>query len=641
MDPLVRALLFFTTWVVIVQSQDVPRIKSKIGLIEGTFKVSEPSTRQFSSFEGIPYAVPPIETLRFKPPVKSAVFYKPHEALKATQLKAVCPQIDPYGKEFKGTEDCLYLNVFTPEIKFHGGTSYPVMVWIHGGAFQFGSSSSEEYGPERLLEEDIVLVTINYRLGPFGFLTTGDDIAPPNAGILDQRMALRWVQENIAAFAGDPQRVTLFGESAGGISVTAHMASPGSRGLFHQAIAMSGVWGEMPFLHKSKKPTEYTAMLASGLGCDEGKSSLETIKCLQQKHPKEILEQASKFRSFDLLPEPFTPSVDNYMQNPILPQPLHQVWEQDSFSTVPLMIGGNKDDGVLMLLEFLKDEKLYSRVNENFSTELPAIVLGVDPDAAAEDEGETATAEVLRNSYLPGDGNFSASAVKEMVRLFTDVHFLAPIDKTVRDISAKAGKTFYYNYQHKGSFTLPMAMGIFEDYGVSHVDELFLMFKFAQVSNSWLGDLALQTDDDIRMARKLVQLWTNFAKNGRPTEDDTWKSVQELKKHEYAIIDAGEIRMDYPKEFGAKMELIHSMFNLARVHRVFDMEEHPALKKMREDRARLLEEEMEENKARQMDDIKSKQESWTIKTEEKTDGEDIDPWADEDDQPITDGHDEL
>ena len=96
--------------------------------------------------------------------------------------------------------------------------------------------------------------------------------------------------------------------------------------------------------------------------------------------------------------------------------------------------------------------------------------------------------------------------------------------------------------------------------------------------------------------------------------DDTWKSVQELKKHEYAIIDAEEIRMDYPKEFGAKMELIHSMFNLARVHRVFDMEEHPALKKMREDRARLLEEEMEENKARQMDDIKSKQESWTIKT---------------------------
>ena len=150
------------------------------------------------------------------------------------------------------------------------------------------------------------------------------------------------------------------------------------------------------------------------------------------------------------------------MDNPVLPQPLHEVWEKEAMPTVPLMIGGNKDDGVLLLLEFLKDETLYARVNENFSTELPAIVLGVDPAAAAEDEGETATAEVLRNSYLPGDGNFSASAFKEMIRLFTDVHFLAPIDKAVRDLSTKEGNVFYYNYQHKGSFTFPMAMGFLE-----------------------------------------------------------------------------------------------------------------------------------------------------------------------------------
>ena len=110
--------------------------------------------------------------------------------------------------------------------------------------------------------------------------------------------------------------------------------------------------------------------------------------------------------------------------------------------------------------------------------------------------------------------------------------------------------------------------------------------------------------------------------------------MQELNKHEYAILDAGEIRMDYPKEFSSKMELIHSMFNLARVHRVFDMNEHPALKKMREDKAKYLEEEMEEERARQMRDIKSKQESWTVNTREDTDdGEETDPWAG--------GHDEL
>eukprot|EP00092_Neocalanus_flemingeri_P012684 GFUD01013668.1.p1 GENE.GFUD01013668.1~~GFUD01013668.1.p1 ORF type:complete len:641 (+),score=136.04 GFUD01013668.1:337-2259(+) len=640
MDTHTSTFLLLTTFIFLVSSQDVPRVKSRLGFIEGTFKVSEPSTRKFSAFEGIPFAVPPIETLRFKPPLKSDVFYKPHEALKATQFKAECPQFDMYAKEYKGSEDCLYLNVFTPETKFHGSVSYPVMVWIHGGAFQMGSSSSESYGPERILEEDIVLVTINYRLGPLGFLTTGDDIAPPNVGILDQRMALRWVKENIEAFAGDPERVTLFGESAGGISTMAHLASPGSRGLFHQAIAMSGVWGEVPFLHKSKKPTEYTDMLATQLGCDVDKSSLDIIQCLQQKSPKEILEQASSFRTFNFLPEPFTPSVDDYMPNPILPMPLHQVWDDPSFSPVPLMIGGNKDDGILMLLEFLKDEKLYSRVNENFSTELPAILLGVDPDAAAADEGETATSEVLRNSYLPGDGNFSVDATEQMVRLFTDVHFLAPIDKTVRDLTTKTDSIFYYNYQHKGSFSLPMAMGIWENYGVSHVDELFLLFKFAQVSSSWLGDLALQTEDDIQVSQKLVQLWTHFAKHGRPTEDDSWKSVQESKKMEYAIIDSGEIRMDYPKDFASKMELIESMFNLARIHRVFDMEEHPALKKMREDRARLFEEEMEADKAKQMDEIKAKQEGWKLKTEEVYE-DDIDPWADDEDLTPADTHDEL
>jgi len=636
--------LIIATVFVLVKTQDVPRVKTKLGLVEGTFKVSEPSTRTFSAFEGIPFAVPPIERLRFMPPLKASVFYMPHESLKATKFKAECPQYDIYAKEFKGTEDCLYLNVFTPETIFHGGVSYPVMVWIHGGGFQMGSSSSELYGPERLLEEDIVLVTINYRLGPFGFLTTGDDIAPPNVGILDQRMALRWVQENIQAFAGDPEKVTIFGESAGGISVMAHMASPGSRGLFHQAISMSGVWGEMPLVHKSKKPTDYTKKLATGLGCDVDKSSLHIIKCLQQKNVKEILEQAKSFRTFDFLPEPFSPVVDDYMRNPILPMPLHQVWNDPTFSPVPLMIGGNKDEGVLMLLEFLKDEKLYARVNENFSTELPALLLGVDPDAAVEDEGETATAEVLRNSYLPGDGNFSASSTEQMVRLFTDVHFLAPIDKTVRDLSTKVDNMFYYNYQHKGSFSLPMALGIFENYGVSHVDELFLIFKFAQVSSSWLGDLALQTDEDIEVSKKLVQLWTNFAKNGRPIEDGSWKSVQQSKKIEYAIIDSGEIRMEYPKEFSVKVELIQSMFNLARIHRVFDMEEHPALKKMRDEKARLFDEEMEANKAEQMDAKIEKQEGWNLKTEEFsiTDDE-FDPWEDDEDEVLFpgDAHDEL
>ena len=420
--------LLFLAQILCDADKEAPKAKTKLGVIEGTFKLSEPSSRRFSSFEGIPYAESPIDTLRFKPPQKLDIFYKPHEPLKAVKFKNECPQIERTSGEYTGSEDCLYLNVFSPETEFLTGAKHPVMVWIHGGAFQLGSADSKMYGPERLLEEDIVLVTINYRLGPLGFMTTGDAAAPPNVGLLDQRLALEWVRDNIAAFAGDPDQVTLFGESAGGMSVMAHLASPGSQGLFHRAIAMSGIWGEAPFLHMSKPAAEYGKMLAEKLGCSDPDTNT-MVTCLQSKHPKDILEEGTKFAKFDYVPEPFIPVVDSYMQEPVLPKPLHEVWINSDKIDIPLMIGGNKDEGVLFQLQFLKDGTLYQQLNDNFATELPALLLGVDPDDAARDEGETATAEVLRNSYIPGDGNLSADVIPQMIRLFTDVHFLSPIDQ--------------------------------------------------------------------------------------------------------------------------------------------------------------------------------------------------------------------
>ena len=411
-----------------VDGGDGPRVKTQFGIIQGSYKISEPGSRTFSSFEGIPYAVAPVGSLRFQPPQKIEVFYKPDQPLKATKCGSECPQLDRTSGEYLGSEDCLFLNVFSPETKFLDGVKHPVMVWIHGGAFQFGSSDSSMFGPERILEEDVVLVTMNYRLGPLGFLTTGDEVAPPNLGLLDQRLVLEWVRDNVAAFSGDPDRVTLFGESSGGISVLAHLASPGSQGLFHKAISMSGVWGESSFLHMSKPPYEYTKILAKNLGCKDHQASQDILKCLQEKSPNKILEEASKFAVFDFMPEPFKPVVDSWMKEPMLPHPLHEVWDKMESSKIPIMIGGNKDEGVLFLIQFLKDEKLYTKVNEEFATQLPALLLGVDPEDAAKDEGETATAEVLRDSYLPGDGSFSPDAMDQMVKLFTDVHFLSPID---------------------------------------------------------------------------------------------------------------------------------------------------------------------------------------------------------------------
>ena len=497
---------------------------------------SDPGKKQFAAYQGIPYAVPPIMRLRFQPPMKDNNFYMPHEPLLATKPPSDCPQLEPMSGEFKGSEDCLYLSVFTPQLEAMAGSErVPVMVWIHGGNFQWGSGSSEHYGPQRLLDKEVIVVSINYRLGPLGFLTTGDQEAPPNLGILDQQMALRWVRSNIASFGGDPHRITIFG---GGASVMAHMASPYSTDLFQQAIAMSGVWGETPSLHLSKPASTYATSLATSIQC-ETLDSITMVDCLRNKSAKNILTKAAALRTFSFLPEPFKPSVDGYMEHPVLPQPLYQVWSEQKPTMVfrvPLMIGANQHEGIPMLLEFLQDESKLAKLNKNFDVEGPALLLGVDPveDPWQRDEGETATAAILRSNYLGDDTNFTVDNQKDMVALLSDVHVLGPVDRAVRQLAGR-GPLFYYSYRHQGSFSLPMALGIWEvswhclkqitpqlpqNLGVSHMDELFLLFHFAQVSDSWLGDLAIKTDDDILVSAKLVTLWTNFAKTGEPTEGE-------------------------------------------------------------------------------------------------------------------------
>ena len=441
-----------------------PRVKTALGWIEGTYKKIDSEAKKFASYEGIPYAVPPFDGLRFMPPVKPDNFYRPLEPLMATKPGAACPQL--VKGEYTGSEDCLFLNVFTPQLESIGHVNYPVMVWIHGGAFQFGSASSEHYGPERLLEQEVIVVSINYRLGPLGFLTTGDHAAPPNVGILDQQLALRWVKDHIAAFGGNPNKVTIFGESAGGISVMAHMASPYSRGLFQQAIAMSGVWGEIPFLHKSKKPSAYALELANKVGCDVSPDlSSDIAKCLRSKSPELLIREAAGMRLFSFVPEPFTPTWDGYMEAPLLPQPLHEVWDDLSPSSmVPLMIGGNKDEGILLLLEFLADRSKLTKLNDEFATEGPALLLGVDPvaDPWLRDEGETATAEILRSNYLGEGTEFTKENQKEMVDLLSDVHILGPVDHTVRKLVKTKTPLYYYSYQHRGSLSLPLLYGIEE-----------------------------------------------------------------------------------------------------------------------------------------------------------------------------------
>jgi len=198
------------------------------------------SSPTMNTFLGIPYAAPPVGPLRWKAPQPSAPWLK----LRATRFANHCPQLaGSYGLA-STTEDCLYLNVYAPNNA--GPAKQPVMIWIHGGSNKVGLS--DDYDPTDLVAQKVVVVTINYRLGVLGFLShpaltaESPDHVSGNYGILDQQAAMAWVQRNIANFGGDPGNVTVFGESAGGLDIHTHLASPLAAGLFHRAIVESGAY---------------------------------------------------------------------------------------------------------------------------------------------------------------------------------------------------------------------------------------------------------------------------------------------------------------------------------------------------------------------------------------------------------------
>jgi len=219
-----------------------PHVTIDSGALEGTVD----STTGTLVFKGIPYAAPPVGSLRWRPTQPPAHW---RGVRAAQQLGHNCMQsqpysdIDPYSAGV--SEDCLYLNVWTTSLG-SSAAARPVMVWIHGGGFFAGFGGEERHNGARLAQKGAVVVTLNYRLGPFGFLThpalTAESPrnASGNYGLLDQIAALKWVQRNIARFGGDPARVTIFGESAGGMSVGSLIASPLAKGLFQRAILESG-----------------------------------------------------------------------------------------------------------------------------------------------------------------------------------------------------------------------------------------------------------------------------------------------------------------------------------------------------------------------------------------------------------------
>ncbi|XP_058812191.1 juvenile hormone esterase [Topomyia yanbarensis] len=488
-------------------------VLTRAGAVQGRIqKVKGGVKGEFYSFKGMRYGQPPVGKLRFRAPLPEIPWKGVRGALREG---SVCPHRSMILDNFKGNEDCLFINVYTPDLPINDyNPSFPVMVWIHGGAFSFGSGNSFLYGADYLVPEGVVLVTFNYRLGPLGFLSVGKD-APGNAGLKDQILALKWVQENIAAFGGDPKMVTIFGQSAGSVSVHMLMMSPLAKGLFHRAIAQSGTalnpWAI------ARSPKERAFRLGEQLGCFTNNTD-ELLSYLRKASPQKIVNAAPKTitpedikRSVGL---PFVPSIENWIgedasnEAPVITQEPIQIMKSGVYNHVPLITGFNSHEAMLFLRRVRKDPNLIKNIDEDFQRLIP-VDLMVDRDS---EEG-TSVAQDMRNFYLNG-AHISNASIQNMMNLMTDAMFLHGITNFARLHATHDGQdtTWLYRFGYDGALGIYKRILGIDWPGACHGDELGYLFHF--------GVLNIRLDNssaELQTLSKMTRMWTNFAKYGNPT----------------------------------------------------------------------------------------------------------------------------
>lgn len=327
-----------------------------------------------------------------------------NEIYDATKEKSRIMGLDPRTKKAVGSEDGLYLNIFTKNIS-PVKSGYPVMVYIHGGAYYGGNSLLETYSPDYLLMSDVVVVTFNYRVGPLGFLYLNDPNlnVPGNAGLKDQLMVLKFVRDNIKFFGGDPNNVTLFGHSAGGCSVSHHCISESSKGLFHRAIIMSGCvmnqWALTPYRDWSLRLAKAIGYSSDNIGSDEDEKSL--LEFLQNVDPVKMIEvQRSLIRpdEFGKIAFPFAPHIEPYTSsNTFISQRPIDIIRSAWSNEIDILIGGTCDEG-LMYLETLKEMPHLVKVFQLKDT-VPTDIANLSSD----DPIRLEFAEKLRDIYFSID----------------------------------------------------------------------------------------------------------------------------------------------------------------------------------------------------------------------------------------------
>ncbi|XP_020284672.1 esterase E4-like isoform X2 [Pseudomyrmex gracilis] len=543
-------VLFFVVTDGLLSSSE-PLVDTKWGPIRGKWSKSN-GGRAIANFLGIPYAIPPVGELRFRNPQRWDRAWT--TVRNATIDGSSCIQKNRLTDEFSGSEDCLYLNVYVPHISTNqqGTANLSVLVFVHGGAFFGGSSDSHMYAPVYLLDRNVILVTLNYRLNVLGFLSTMNKVAPGNYGLKDVKMALEWIQENIRNFGGNPESVTIMGHSAGSAIVNFLALSNNTEGLFHKYILLSGSVVSSWAVRISKSYKQIGLRMARLVGClpkryedqvmtnkPKTKSiektgisfknisyteedDTEMIKCMRKVDAKKLVNMIDEYHVWRKNPWiVFNPVVEDDSEDAIITMNPIKVLEEGRFRSMPAIIQIVRDEGLMKSIEFITNPVIKKETLEDFDNIFSIIV---------EYRGNPADFNMTAIKEFYFNGTFTSNSVQNLTNLISDYTIIWPVFRLVKYLSKMSNSSIYFSFFcYEGTFSSTFAYNT-TYFGVAHGDDLDYLFP------NWnyvFRDLKLHnTKADYAMIDVMTEMYANFVIEGTPraSKAPEWPDYREYQR---------------------------------------------------------------------------------------------------------------
>ncbi|XP_050504131.1 juvenile hormone esterase isoform X6 [Diabrotica virgifera virgifera] len=483
---LISSLLIFLVAPVFnfVHENDGTIVEISNGKIQGHILQSAEGT-DYYAFQEIPFAAPPIGKNRFKLPQEPKNW---EGVLNTTKNTKVCYQGN-YYPNLEKTEDCLYLNVYSP-VQPGGDNALPVLFWIHGGGFNWGSGTYDDYGPKYLMGHGIVVVATNYRLNAFGFATTEDDVIPGNLGMKDVQLALRWVNKNIRRFGGNPNQVIIAGESCGSMGVGMLLMGPWSDEveLFHGAIMeSSSQLGGVYQLNARQNAFKLGKLVNSSFSSED---SNDLLDILQQASTENIYNAGVSYGTV-------TEKTGDFSYPPL------QAFMDKNFKSIPVMIGINSEEWIRFALT--RNNTLLEELDND-----PSLL--VSPNINMSLKNRTIAGSLLKKVYTTKSFSEDFGAY---IRWASDNDFSTPTGKQV-ELAADTIPYYLYQFSYKGELGGSVSPDLIVPGAerVGHMEELHYYWEF--LNNN---DLSIFPKEDQITLHRMVKMWTNFVKYLNPTPE--------------------------------------------------------------------------------------------------------------------------